>query len=83
MAVSIMWTHDLLMPLFLERRKEQNKIVVTSLFTLGFGILVTLFSVFIDKESLDLVEYTCILVSSLSVPFIFGVVGLWRPGEGR
>ena len=75
-AVGNMWVHNLLLPLFLHRHEEKNSITLTSLFTLALGVMVTLVVVSVDSSIMDVSEHTYIWVSSLSVSFVMGVLGL-------
>ena len=81
-AVGIMCVHDLLLPFFKKKHAEKGKITFTSSVTFFFGLLVTLIAIFVNRTRQDLMEYTCILVSVLSVPFVMGVLGLQGNKKG-
>ncbi len=80
-SASTMCTHNLLINPFQEK-KQKDKIALAPIVTLFLGFLGTLVAVFSDRDLMSLMEYTCIIVSVLTIPFIMGVLGLRGSAKG-
>ena len=79
-SVSIMCTQNLLVKPV--QKKQKDTIALAPIVTLFLGCIGTLVAVFLDRDLMSLMEYTCIIVSVLSIPFIMGVLGLQGSEKG-
>ncbi|MEM7174294.1 MAG: sodium:solute symporter family protein, partial [Bacteroidota bacterium] len=75
-TLSVMWAHNLIKPYQKRKQNEENTIKMSSKITLILGCCITLIACYNTRKMFDLVEYSYIIISCITIPFILGVKGL-------
>ncbi len=76
-ALAIMWVNDVLMPL--KKNKKFKPITWVRSVSLIFGFLATIGSLILYTQNIyfsHVINYTVLIISSISIPFLMGLVGL-------
>ena len=82
-ALATMWAHDLIAPFWQKGRDtDKEELWSAPLVTALFGLISIPLALFLPLTVVDLLEYACLSLSILSIPFVMGVLGLKGESKG-
>ena len=75
-SMAIMWAHDIVNPMMPQKEKKTNTVLLSKAIALFCGLICTFLATKIDFTITEISNYARILLSSITLPFLAGVIGI-------
>ncbi len=74
-ALAVLWVNDVVLPLTTHYKKPLNIVNRIRIVTIFIGLIVTLFTLYIGTDAVDILFYACLFYSVICIPLLAGIIG--------